>query len=154
MSQSLLLFCIDPPHFTLEPCPLIPQTFRLSNPAWVRAAPLKFLHLLNVAGALIELLKGRFMSNSQQLKCNKSCNYWIMDKTKGAKGNLHIKERTESRLLGRKSKISFFFFFYVVLVLSWGRFGLALRSTSQLHDGQFEHNTWKQFNMNQAPKKI
>lgn len=57
MSQSLLLFCIDPPQLTPEPCPLIPQTFRLTNPAAVRITPLKFLHLLNVAGALIELLE-------------------------------------------------------------------------------------------------
>lgn len=53
MSQSLLLFCIDPPWLAPEPCPLIPQTFRLANPAGLRMTPSKFLHLLNVAAALI-----------------------------------------------------------------------------------------------------
>lgn len=56
MSQSLLLFCIDPPQLMPEPCLLIPQTSRLANPAGVRT-PLKFPHLLHVAGALIELLE-------------------------------------------------------------------------------------------------
>lgn len=41
-----------------------------------------------MAGPLIELLKGCFMSNSHQLT---SYNYWVMDKTKGAQGNLHNK---------------------------------------------------------------
>lgn len=31
------------------------------------------------------------MSNSHQLTRNKSYNYWLMDKTKGAEGNLHNK---------------------------------------------------------------
>lgn len=51
-----------------------------------------------MAGPLIELLKGCFMSNSHQLA---SYNYWVMDKTKGAEGNLHNKrEAADSTFYG------------------------------------------------------
>lgn len=80
------------------------------------------------------------MSNSQQLKCNKSRNYWIMDKTKGAEGNLHIKERTESRILGLKSKISFFFILRRIGVKS-RRVRFGIEATSQLHYCQLERDT-------------
>lgn len=40
------------------------------------------------------------MSNSHQLRRNKSYNYWVMDKTKDAEGNLHNKgEAAESSFL-------------------------------------------------------
>lgn len=35
------------------------------------------------------------MSNSHQLRRNKSYNYWVMDKTKDAEGNLHNKGEAE-----------------------------------------------------------
>lgn len=54
MSQSLLLFHIDPPQLTPEPCPAIPQAFHLANPAAAGMTPRKFLHLLNVLVAQVE----------------------------------------------------------------------------------------------------
>lgn len=45
MSQSLLLFYIDPPTTHTGTCPLIPQTFRLPNPTGVRTATSQFLQL-------------------------------------------------------------------------------------------------------------
>lgn len=40
------------------------------------------------------------MSNSHQLRRNTSYNYWVMDKTKDAEGNLHNKgEAAESSFL-------------------------------------------------------